>query len=178
MDASEFEYDLKMFQGVQGSLQSDRYNESANYFGTMADDAVKQGYDGIIIRGDKNTTYPELQADNYIVFNDNQIKSATGNIGKYKKDYWEGGDISKSKAKLALLPSKKDPRKKRWQKIAIDPKDYKKHGIQEKATDAYQYINHPKYTHEWRDPKDRMIRPQTPEFKQANAMKKFNIFHH
>lgn len=80
---------------------------------------------------------------------------------------------SRTKGKLALLPSKKNPRVKRWQRVAIDPKDFKKHGIQEKATDAFEYTGHPKWTHEWRDPKDRLIRRYTPEYIEKRAILKF-----
>ena len=103
---------------------------------------------------------------------------------KKVKEWWESTlwaqaaresqqKLFKTKSKLALLPSKKNPRVKRWQSVAIDPKDYKKHGIQGKATDAYQYHDHPKWTHEWRDPKDRLIRRLTPEYTKANAIRKF-----
>ena len=180
LQAKDFEYDLKMFQGIKTSKYSNRYNESSDYFGKITDNAIKDGHDGIIIKGDKKTTYPELEKDNYIVFNDNQIKSAIGNRGTYKKDYYTGGDITKSKlrlfkakAGLVLMPSKKDPRKKRWQKVNIDPKEFKKHGIQEGATEAYQYHDHHKWTHEWRDTKDRLIRRYTPEYTEKKAILKF-----
>ena len=57
---------------------------------------AKEGFDGLCVLADKNANDPGLEeygADQYIVFNSNQIKSAIGNKGSFKGD---DVDITKS----------------------------------------------------------------------------------
>ena len=82
-----------LFHDYEGTHQGQGYKESNKYpFGYVAArqvrKAMKEGNDGVIYEN----LYDPYLADNYGVFNPNQIKSATGNIGIFSKEYNEIDD--------------------------------------------------------------------------------------
>ena len=73
-----------LFHDYEGTHQGQGYKESQkNNFGYIAarqvHKAIKEGYDGVIYEN----LYDPYLANNYGVFNPNQIKSATDNIGTF-----------------------------------------------------------------------------------------------
>jgi hypothetical protein len=96
IEAKDFASDLDFWQGMKGVPgrrgNESQYDRSREYFERMRETAQDAGHDGIVIRGNKEMAkdYPELVKDNYVVFESNQIKSATGNRGTYNP---ASGDI-------------------------------------------------------------------------------------
>lgn len=74
---------------------------------------------------------------------------------------------------LALLPSKKDPKKKRWQRVVVKPSQYGKLGFPSTAKEAHLYPGHPKFSHEWRDPRGKLQRRYRKEHVEAQKAAKF-----
>ena len=73
MEAKEFEEELDFWRGVKNSKYGhDEYFRSRCHFEDTATWIQDRKYDGIIIQGGK-TKYPELDYDNYVVFNSDQI---------------------------------------------------------------------------------------------------------
>jgi hypothetical protein len=105
MDAKDFAEDLSFWRGMRGGTKfsNDDYWRSIGHYEELRNYLVKNGHDGLIIvgKGYKEyiaankplDMYPELYKDNYIVWNPEQIKSATGNIGTFDPD---NPDITKS----------------------------------------------------------------------------------
>jgi len=93
LEAEDFAEDLDFWRGVEGAkYDKGQYESSRNYFLSMREWGIKNGYDGVYIKSGK-TKYPELNYDNWIAFNPNQIKSAIGNRGTFDP---KDPDITKS----------------------------------------------------------------------------------
>lgn len=76
-----------LIHDYEGTHQGQGYKESPKYqFGYVAarqvNKAIKEGNDGVVYQN----LYDPYLADNYGVFNPNQIKSATGNVGTFSNE--------------------------------------------------------------------------------------------
>jgi len=74
-------YYTKKRAEVEGAIYKGDWNNNISF----AAELKKKGYDGIIYEGGKDDDYPEVEYNppQYVAFNPNQVKSATGNKGSF-----------------------------------------------------------------------------------------------
>ena len=102
MEATDFAEDLGFWRGMRGvgGRSEDEYWRGVNHYKELRNYLTSRGYDGLVVVGSKGSSYPELNSDNFIVFEPNQIKSATGNVGTYDSN---NPDITKQQQTSAII---------------------------------------------------------------------------
>jgi len=105
----------------------------------------------------------------FIFKSTSKIKRPGARGGKYWID--KKGDVQYGERPTGRKAKPKENKAAKRQ--AIDPSEYKKHGIPEDAKHAYAYDKHDKYTHEWRDSKGRLQRRYQQQFVDQKQGEKY-----